>query len=94
METVKVWNTVGALFIYVTFAGDPPIYPWVWSACLLLGECKTEGGNLLSPHPIPFPPAGGNIFKACHFPSTRSQETTPYSAQPEKYSDGFQPWKK
>ena len=23
---------------------------------------KTEAGNLLSPHPIPFPPAGGNLY--------------------------------
>lgn len=34
------------------------------------------------------------IFKDCSFPSTWSQETASYRVQPEKHSDGLQPWKK
>ena len=50
---LQVWNTVGVLLAYVNFAGNLPIYAWVWSTRPHLGADEMEAGNLLSPSTWP-----------------------------------------
>lgn len=60
-----------------------------------LGEFKTDTGNVaLSLHSVLVPTYWGQLAsKDGSFPSTWSQDTTTYKAQPEKLRDGLQPWK-